>query len=174
MYCTFLVDCKWAAWSAWGTCFRNSKSRSRSKEHVALNGGNPCSGAATGTKTCPGKALHYWLIHLFLSRTVHCHTKPWVIGFCDPESWLGQLCCVVQLFCSHHAINGAVFPKLVTLIFVKPWEMPSLPLETHFAGTVDQAKSKMWHEMSSWNTVSQLSILLFPVIPVIAARIATL
>ena len=26
IYCVFPVDCRWAAWSVWGTCFRGQKS----------------------------------------------------------------------------------------------------------------------------------------------------
>jgi len=49
-------DCTWGPWSQWTTCTvscgTGPETRSRSPNSTALNGGQPCTGPSTDTRTC--------------------------------------------------------------------------------------------------------------------------
>ena len=53
------MDCIWGDWSAWGACDSGLgvQDRNRTIDQEARNGGTDCTGNATETQDCPGRAL---------------------------------------------------------------------------------------------------------------------
>ena len=78
----FSVNCIWSTWSAWGTCDSGSgfQERNRTILQGALNGGTGCTGNATKTQDCPGRALLVFIeTFTFLSEliSVACSWSTW-------------------------------------------------------------------------------------------------
>jgi hypothetical protein len=53
---SFVVDCVWGAYGEWSTCSATcgggSRTRTRTEDTAAVNGGVACSGSATETESC--------------------------------------------------------------------------------------------------------------------------
>lgn len=88
-----MIHGSWTCWSAWSTCSRGQRSRSRRCQNPApQNGGQHCIGDTVEMSSCDEEDLEY--LKLVCKDVLACNveTFPWVLFY------FKALCCTVQFY----------------------------------------------------------------------------